>query len=135
SSTTNTTSARSIRDWCLFPSTSKQMDTRRFVLERSFMVESMIRTLGPKAVKPALSRGRNVHQQIRKELNALPSLIALSCLMVTAKRMAIYQMTTRAIEYMEKYKDQRFFLAVGPAKPHSPPTAPKKFFDLYDPDK
>src|SRR4029453_11113709 len=24
---------------------------------------------------------------------------------------------------------------VGFNKPHSPPTAPKKFFDLYDPDK
>jgi arylsulfatase A-like enzyme len=36
---------------------------------------------------------------------------------------------------MEKYKDQHFFLAFGPSKPHSPPTAPRKFFDLYDPDK
>jgi arylsulfatase A-like enzyme len=46
-----------------------------------------------------------------------------------------YQMASRAIEYLEKYKDQPFFLAVGAAKPHSPPTAPKKFFDLYDPAK
>ena len=46
-----------------------------------------------------------------------------------------YQVATRAIEFLEKYKDQPFFLAVGPAKPHSPPTAPKKFFDLYDPAK
>src|SRR4029453_6519718 len=34
-----------------------------------------------------------------------------------------------------KYKDQPFFLAVGSAKPHSPPSAPKKFFDLYDVNK
>lgn len=43
-----------------------------------------------------------------------------------------YRMATQAIEYLEKYKDQSFFLALGMAKPHSPPAAPKKFFDLYD---
>ena len=46
-----------------------------------------------------------------------------------------YRDATRAIEYLEKYKDQPFFLAFGPSKPHSPPTAPKKFFDLYDASK
>jgi arylsulfatase A-like enzyme len=46
-----------------------------------------------------------------------------------------YKSATRAIEFLEKYKDQPFFLAFGESKPHSPPTAPKKFFDLYDVDK
>ncbi len=46
-----------------------------------------------------------------------------------------YKTATRAVQYLEKYKDQPFFLAVGFVKPHSPPTAPKKFFDLYDPAK
>ena len=46
-----------------------------------------------------------------------------------------YKVATRAIQYLERYKDKPFFLAVGFVKPHSPPTAPKRFFDLYDPDK
>ncbi len=41
----------------------------------------------------------------------------------------------RAIEYLNQYKDQPFFLGCGFSKPHSPPTAPKRFFDLYDPNK
>jgi iduronate 2-sulfatase len=43
-----------------------------------------------------------------------------------------YRTATRAIEYLERYKDRPFFLAVGFVKPHSPPTAPRKLFDLYD---
>jgi arylsulfatase A-like enzyme len=46
-----------------------------------------------------------------------------------------YKTATRAIEYLEQYREKPFFLAVGFVKPHSPPTAPKKFFDLYDPNK
>lgn len=46
-----------------------------------------------------------------------------------------YRIATRAIDYLNRFKDQPFFLAVGFNKPHSPPTAPKKFFDLYDVEK
>jgi iduronate 2-sulfatase len=46
-----------------------------------------------------------------------------------------YRTATRAIQFLEQYKNEPFFLALGFAKPHSPPTAPKKFFDLYDPAK
>ncbi len=43
-----------------------------------------------------------------------------------------YHSVDRTIENLRKYKDQPFFIACGFVKPHSPPTAPQKFFDLYD---
>ncbi|HEX8138052.1 MAG TPA: sulfatase [Pyrinomonadaceae bacterium] len=46
-----------------------------------------------------------------------------------------YRTATRAIQYLERYREKPFFLAVGFVKPHSPPTAPRKFFDLYDPGR
>jgi iduronate 2-sulfatase len=46
-----------------------------------------------------------------------------------------YRTADRAIAYLRKYKDKPFFLACGFTKPHSPPTAPKKFLDMYDPAK
>jgi iduronate 2-sulfatase len=48
---------------------------------------------------------------------------------------ADYKTADRAVEYLRKNKDRPFFLACGFTKPHSPPTAPKRFFDLYDPEK
>lgn len=46
-----------------------------------------------------------------------------------------YKSATRAIALLEELKDKPFFLAVGFSKPHSPPTAPAKLFELYDPAK
>jgi iduronate 2-sulfatase len=48
-----------------------------------------------------------------------------------------YRNATRAMEHLRKFKADAapFFLAFGLSKPHSPPTAPQKFFDLYAPEK
>ncbi|HET8656424.1 MAG TPA: sulfatase [Longimicrobiaceae bacterium] len=46
-----------------------------------------------------------------------------------------YVHATQAIEYLKRYRDRPFFLALGLSRPHSPPAAPKKFYDLYDPAK
>jgi iduronate 2-sulfatase len=45
---------------------------------------------------------------------------------------ADYRVADQAIQYLQRYRDKPFFLACGFTKPHSPPTAPKKLFDLYD---
>ncbi len=46
-----------------------------------------------------------------------------------------YKTATRAIDYLRRHGkgDKPFFIACGFTKPHSPPTAPKKFLDMYDP--
>lgn len=46
-----------------------------------------------------------------------------------------YRTTERAIAQLRAHHDKPFFLACGFTKPHSPPTAPKRFFDLHDPAK
>jgi iduronate 2-sulfatase len=45
---------------------------------------------------------------------------------------ADYRFATKAIEFLDAYKDKRFLLMFGLTKPHSPPTAPKKMIDMYD---
>ncbi|NLX96242.1 MAG: sulfatase, partial [Rhodopirellula sp.] len=44
------------------------------------------------------------------------------------------RLADKAVETLREIKDRPFFLAVGFAKPHAPYVAPKKYFDLYDPD-
>lgn len=46
-----------------------------------------------------------------------------------------HKTATKAIEMMGRYKDKPFFLAVGFVKPHSPPTAPRSMFEMYDVNK
>ena len=42
--------------------------------------------------------------------------------------------TDFAIEQIRRLKDKPFFVALGLRKPHLPFTAPKKYWDMYDPD-
>jgi iduronate 2-sulfatase len=49
-----------------------------------------------------------------------------------------YMVADRAISYLDQcakdYPDKPFFIGCGFSKPHSPPTAPERFFDLYNAD-
>lgn len=46
-----------------------------------------------------------------------------------------YHTADTAIQYLREHKDEPFFLGCGFVKPHSPPCAPRKFIDLYNPAK
>ena len=45
------------------------------------------------------------------------------------------QIAEKAIETLREVKEQRFFLAVGFRRPHLPFNCPKKYWDLYPPEK
>jgi arylsulfatase A-like enzyme len=48
-----------------------------------------------------------------------------------------YMVADLAIKFLDQcakdYPEKPFFIGCGFSKPHSPPTAPQRFFDLYDP--
>jgi arylsulfatase A-like enzyme len=46
-----------------------------------------------------------------------------------------YACADQAIDYLRRYKDQAFFIGCGFVKPHSPPTAPQRFYDMIDMEK
>ncbi len=49
-----------------------------------------------------------------------------------------YQVADRAIKYLNRVAadpSKPFFIGCGFSKPHSPPQAPQRFFDMYDPAK
>jgi arylsulfatase A-like enzyme len=46
-----------------------------------------------------------------------------------------WMVAERAIQNLRQCKDKPFFIGCGFSKPHSPPEAPQRFYDLYDPAK
>jgi len=46
-----------------------------------------------------------------------------------------YKIAEDAIKTLEEFKDKTFFLAVGFIRPHTPYVAPRRFFELFDPQK
>jgi arylsulfatase A-like enzyme len=96
--------------------------------------------------EPAVGHTKEIpHAQIPQPDGTLPPLPADNARSAYSDRIVVldgngeghgdYQTADRTIENLRKYKDKPFFIACGFVKPHSPPTAPQKFLDLYDPDK
>lgn len=46
-----------------------------------------------------------------------------------------HKSASKAIELLQKHKDERFFLAVGFVRPHYPMVAPRQYFEKYDWEK
>ena len=46
-----------------------------------------------------------------------------------------HRLVSHAIDFLSKKHDQPFFFALGLHKPHMPWNVPKKYYDLYDPEK
>ncbi len=63
-----------------------------------------------------------------------PKLAATECADVPDSAYGDGRVADAAIEIMAELKDQPFFLAVGFRRPHLPFSAPKKYWDLYDPE-
>lgn len=45
-----------------------------------------------------------------------------------------HRVADRAIRYLKEHADEPFFLGCGFSKPHSPPEAPRRFYDMFDDD-
>lgn len=42
------------------------------------------------------------------------------------------KIAARTLKYLEEFKDRPFFIGCGFRKPHSPPEAPQRFYDMWD---
>ena len=94
--------------------------------EKCFMAGSTTQTVGLKAVRQGSSPEPNAHPQIRIVRTVHRSLDRIVTSKATVRAMGITKAATRAIEFQQVQRSA-FLLAFGPAKPHSPQTAPKKF--------
>lgn len=61
--------------------------------------------------------------------------IKFGVLDVPDSEMNDYKMVNYAIDYLKKKHDKPFFLACGIFRPHMPWQVPRKYYDMYPPDK
>ena len=89
--------------------------------------------IGPKTLRwgPEPPEGRQFARRFGKDAQ---DSLAWAALDIKKGEMPDEQIATWGIEKLNSSYDQPFFLALGFYKPHTPMTAPKRYFDLFDRD-
>ena len=90
--------------------------------------------IGPKTLRwgPEPPNGRQFAKRFGKDAQ---DSLAWAALDIKKGEMPDEQIATWGIEKLSKDYDQPFFLSLGFYKPHTPMTAPKRYFDQFDRDK
>jgi len=91
------------------------------------------RALVERIRKEAMSSGkpdpyRNIPENLRRGM-------PYECLDVPDNELVDGEIADYAIKTLQRIKDRPFFLGVGFIRPHLPFVAPKKYWDLYDPER
>jgi len=79
----------------------------------------------PDGSMPPLPNGTNTQAAYSDELIVLDG---------NGENNGDYHTADTAIAYLQKHKNDPFFIGCGFVKPHSPPSAPQKFWDMYNVD-
>ncbi|SMP58210.1 Arylsulfatase A [Neorhodopirellula lusitana] len=90
--------------------------------------------VGPKTLRwgPEPPNGRQFTERFGDRVQ---DSLAWAALDIEPGEMPDEQIATWAKQQLDKDHEQPFFLALGFYKPHTPMTAPKRYFDLFDRDK
>ncbi|WP_298653888.1 sulfatase [uncultured Proteiniphilum sp.] len=105
--------------------------------------DKLIEYLLPESTDRQLTREEALFENTRlffpdTQIGRLPRGAAWEALDVVDEAYADGRVARKAIDRLRELKkepDQPFFMAVGFVRPHLPFSAPKKYWDMYDPDK
>lgn len=81
------------------------------------------------------SRDPQPEPAVRKDPQSRAGGIVWGALDVDDEEMNDYKMADYAIAYLQQKHDRPFFLACGIFRPHMPWQVPRKYYDMYPPDK
>lgn len=89
----------------------------------------------PDGVPPEAKGSNAPVQEIVSEKNGVRTSFKYRALPGDGEGDVDYWIAENGIKLLEKYRDQPFFIGIGFHRPHAIPTAPQRFYDLYDAEK